>query len=256
MLDPLNTTQPADEDGPGTHFGNSLAGIKPSASLSKSSRQSVAGYPTPPQSASPERSAFPDYRAGVFDRKNSPSSPRQSSEIPTSPTPSRALSNASEAHARRRVSSLSARYPGDQSHRPLDIIRAEQHAANRTRRRSHVGADTIDRLDMIGANGIAFHHDGPYDATLLARNLSFNSSPVAAVRGTNEEALRATPQEFINDSIQRHRPLAGTAMVPPGTEDRFGRILNYTEGPNLNTEMGWRRWEGIVSGNRSTPLTI
>lgn len=149
---------------------------------------------------------------------------------------------------RRRGSSLGARFAGDQSHRPLDMLRAEEKAAQRHARRSRrVGSDSIDQLDQIGFNGASYHHDGPYDATLMGRNLKAQYSPVAATQQTNEEAIRATPREFLADAVRGHRPLAGVASVPPGERDRYGRVLNYKEGPNLNVEMGWRRWEGIVS---------
>lgn len=77
-----------------------------------------------------------------------------------------------------------------------------------------MGPDSIDSLDNIGPG--AYHHGGPYDATLLARNTSSAFSPVEAVKGSNEEALKATPTENIQDSIARHRPLDGVATVPPG----------------------------------------
>lgn len=113
-----------------------------------------------------------------------------------------------------------------------------------------VGADSIDMLDNIGPAS-AYHHEGPYDATLLARNSSYTSSPVEAVRGSNHEALRATPKEMIKDSVTRHRPLDGTALYPPGVMDPYGRTLSYQEGPNMmidgQPEGGaYRRWSGVV----------
>lgn len=122
----------------------------------------------------------------------------------------------------------------------------------RLRKKHIVGTDTIDRMDTVGG----FHHDGPYDATLLARNTSYINSPVQAVRTTNEEALRATPREMIKDSIDKHRPLDGVAMVPPGMEDRYGNVYNYKEGTDMMIEDSpeggaYKRWPGVVRSPHS-----
>ena len=68
----------------------------------------------------------------------------------------------------------------------------------------------IDKLDA--STGEKYHHEGPYDATLLARNTSWKSSPLAAVSDTIDEALKATPRENVLDAVNRHRPLDGTAV--------------------------------------------
>lgn len=156
-----------------------------------------------------------------------------SSAIPTSPS------------SRRRNSSLLSRFEGDQSHRPLDIIKRDTRLANcapHLRKQHHVGPDTIDSLDTVGG---AYHHEGPYDATLLARNTAVDSSPVAAVCESNIEALKATPRERINDSLRAHRPLDGVALVPPGVFDRNGQVYDYEE-KNLIIEGDYKRWPGIV----------
>jgi len=81
----------------------------------------------------------------------------------------------------------------------------------------------------------------------LARNTSWQTSPVAALSETNAEALRATPAENIRDAVERHRPLDGTAIVPPGSQDRFGRTYDYEEGDNLMITNGgnYKRWPGV-----------
>jgi len=150
----------------------------------------------------------------------------------------------------RRSSSLRERFPGDPSVRPLDVIKQEEKKANRAphlSKRHMPGADSIDRLDEI--IGPKYHHEGPYDATLLARNTSFASSPVAAVKNTNAEALRATPAEAVKDAVQGHRPLDNTAVIAPGETDQFGRRYDYEEGDNMNIAEGGNlgRWEGVVS---------
>jgi hypothetical protein len=111
------------------------------------------------------------------------------------------------------------------------------------------GADTIDVLDRTVVGG-AYHHEGPYDATLLARNTSFQNSPVAAVKDSNEEALRATPRERIKDSLDKHMPLHGTAIIPPGMAGIDGIEMHYEEGDDLMRDEDapggpYKRWPGI-----------
>jgi hypothetical protein len=148
-----------------------------------------------------------------------------------------------------RSGSLRQRYPGDDSHRPLDILRTEKKKADRAphlRKKNFGGADLIDRLDDTT---FSYHHEGPYDAANASRNFDYKHSPVAAVQDSNEEALRATPRENIQDALTKHRPLEGVANIPPGMPDMFGRVLNYEEGADLQREPGgdYRRWPGVVS---------
>lgn len=168
-----------------------------------------------------------------------------STQIPTS-TSGRASSTPSTRA--RRTSSLSARYDGDRSHRPLDVISREQKLANRAphlRKAQHIGSDSIDHLDVAG--GI-YHHEGPYDVSMLARNAKYKNSPLEAVEASNQEALKATPKEKVIDSIRQHRPLDGVAVVPPGHSDQGGRYYDYREGTDVMIEEGnYKRWPGIVS---------
>lgn len=151
----------------------------------------------------------------------------------------------------RRSSSLRERFPNDPSVHPLDQLAREKAEADRAKymtRKHAVRPDTIDNLDDVGLGH--YHHGGPYDATLFARNNSWRSSPVAAVSSTNEEALRATPHDKIVDSVRGHRPLDGVAAFPPGTTDREGHRYEYTEGENvmLDENAGggpYKRWSGV-----------
>ena len=139
------------------------------------------------------------------------------------------------------------------SHRPLDQLRREAKAADRSphlKKRHMPGADTIDSLDNSVVGG-AYHHEGPYDATLLARNTSHTTSPVEAVRASNAEALRATPRENIRDALDKHVPLQGTAVIPPGMAGMDGKPMNYQEGDDLMREPdaaggAYKRWAGVV----------
>lgn len=140
------------------------------------------------------------------------------------------------------------------SHRPLDQLRKEAKAANRSphlKRTQIPGADTIDSLDK-SVFGALYHHEGPYDATLLSRNLNPKNSPVEAVKSTNAEALRATPRENVIDSLERHVPLQGTAVIPPGMNGPDGRPMEYEEGADLMRETdapggAYKRWPDQVS---------
>ncbi|EFX03445.1 protein kinase [Grosmannia clavigera kw1407] len=104
-----------------------------------------------------------------------------------------------------------------------------------SRRRGLPLADSIDILDKTGFGG-AYHHGGPYDATLAAVNKNKKYAPLEAVKDSNLEALRATPKEYIVDSLERHIPLQGTGTIPSGMPDMNGNIMNYKEGADLMRE--------------------
>ncbi len=205
-------------------------------------------YPSPPNSASPRRERFSgSHRAEAFGSLNE-GRPRRSSNPPSSSYHNHTNSNSSSLSRR---SSLRERYPGDKSHMPLEQIRQDEKAAYRAphlRKKNFQGADIIDRLDSSGLS--QYHHEGPFDAASLARNRTTKYSPIAAVKDSNEEALRATPRENIVDAITRHRPLEGVANIPPGMPDRFGRVLHYEEGTDLQRDWltggDYRRVPGVV----------
>ena len=135
------------------------------------------------------------------------------------------------------------------SHRPLDTLTKEKRTADRSRhstKKHHIRPDSIDKLDEVGAS---YHHGGPYDATLFARNNS-KDSPLQALAGTNSEALKATPQEKIMDSVKGHRPLDGVALYAPGQMDRNGHVYEYQPGENMMTDLNpgggaYKRWPGV-----------
>ncbi|KAL8422203.1 hypothetical protein RB596_002809 [Gaeumannomyces avenae] len=150
----------------------------------------------------------------------------------------------------KRSGSLTQRFPGDMSHRPLDMIKRDVRAADRAphlRKTRLPDTDTIDGLDTIGGT---YHHGGPYDATLISRNTNKMYSPVEAVKDSNMEAIKATPKEYIQDSLVKHVPLQGTAMIPPGGVDMTGNVMRYEEGADLMREPdapggAYKRWDGI-----------
>lgn len=257
MLDPLSEPQPSEETGPGTHLRpesaisktitrarsansvnrlskshtrHSLSSMNPyrsPADVSDARKQNL--YPSPPQSASPRQNRFPtDHRQEAF-----------SGHGP------------SQNRTRNRGSSLGERFTGDISHRPLERIKKDAKSANRSPhlRKSHqIPPDTIDSLSTVG--GGVYHHEGPYDAALFARNTSDKTSPLKALDDSTTETLKATPREKIIDSIRGHRPLDGVAAYAPGDSDRNGHIYRYEQGDNMmvsgNPEGGaYKRWPGV-----------
>ncbi|KAK4229725.1 protein pal1 [Podospora fimiseda] len=155
----------------------------------------------------------------------------------------------------RRTGSLRERYPGDMSHRPLAMLQREHRTADRAphlhNRRRQQPSDTIDFLDHSGPiPGATYHHGGPFDPAMKERNTNPFYSPVAAVQLTNSLAIKATPAEYIQDSLVKHVPLQGTAVIPPGMKDMSGRTMDYEEGADLMREKdapggAYKRWDGI-----------
>ena len=133
------------------------------------------------------------------------------------------------------------------------MLKRDQRAADRAPRRARKfpNTDTIDSLDSTSFGG-AYHHGGPYDATLASRNGNKMYSPVEAVKESNMEAIKATPREYIQDSLVKHVPLQGTATIPPGMADLSGDVMNYQEGADLMRERdapggAYKRYDFIVS---------
>ncbi|KAL8661602.1 MAG: hypothetical protein Q9202_005430 [Teloschistes flavicans] len=271
LLDPLTAPEPSQETGPGTHYNSTFASQpnrqstsstsgskKPPAVNVRETSNNRNGRPSPPSSASPSKIRFPTFGTSETSSINTHnrriSSDQASTQVPTS-TGGQASSvtgpNPPQNGTRvRRTSSLSARYQGDRSHRPLEMIARDQKLAQRShhlRKQQHIGADSIDQLDVTGG---AYHHGGPFDAASLARNREYKNSPIEAVAGTNAEALKATAEEKIVDAVRKHRPLDGVAAVPPGEADREGRVYNYDEGADLMREDvgdggAYKRWPGV-----------
>jgi len=92
-----------------------------------------------------------------------------------------------------------------------------------------------------------YHHEGPYDSTLLARQ-NGPRPPVEALRESNAAALAATPMANILDSLEKHKPLQGTAIVPPGTKLPSGEFIgDYEEYDMMRQGPGgnYRRYPGF-----------
>ncbi|KAK3706294.1 hypothetical protein LTR37_012809 [Vermiconidia calcicola] len=265
LIDPMNEPEPSEETGLNASVGSTFAPAKEiNGSTSPSSsrnpyRNSPAETPLNKGGASSAvrssggspREPFPNYRSEAFNNHET-TSRRRAGSHGTPPSYNEVTTGgSSEPKGRRRGSSLRERYPGDKSTQPLNVIRRDSRKAHRSphlNKRSMPGADMVDRLDpAIG--GRAYHHEGPYDAALMSRNRDPKTAPLGAIQSSNEEALKATPRENIKDAVERHKPLDGTAFVPPGHQDRMGRTYNYEEGADLMHESssgdaGYKRWPG------------
>ncbi|KAE8351402.1 hypothetical protein BDV28DRAFT_137122 [Aspergillus coremiiformis] len=126
--------------------------------------------------------------------------------------------------------------PSRYNHHTCRHSRGARRTMRYSRNSQLVNPDVIDRLDS--ASFYQYHHEGPYDAVYPERNLDSKVSPVEAVKGTNEEALKATPEDKIKDSLNAHRPLDGVAFYPPGATDWEGRTYHYEEGTNMMNDYG------------------
>ena len=279
-MDPLNGPVPSDETGPGTSFRRSdttafpdiseppkKSSPSPKSPIVRVEEQTTGGSNNPFRKGSGSQKNGAVIRTQELDPStNGSQSVRTSGDLRHEAGHRRILSeqledgpsrrSADEPRGKgpadtgrpRRSSSLSQRYPGDKSHLPLEILERENKLANRSphlRKKHQPRADSIDQLDDSISR---YHHEGPYDAALFVRNTSYKDSPVAALRRSNNEAIKATPEDKIKDSLNDHHPLDGTAMVPPGMRDKFGRIYHYQEGTDMQREAGgdYKRWPGIV----------
>ncbi|KAI9764993.1 MAG: hypothetical protein M1840_007915 [Geoglossum simile] len=262
ILGPLTALEPSDETGPGTHFVSSVTRVDTLPGAAPLGRRGSLMGPRHP--VSPERqNDCPAFLTPANSRRHEghqmslngtrqgltpafhPHHPghRQTYSMDGKPLGSCVRSETPELQ---RSHSVQARYRGDQGARPLEILRREAKRAYRSPHLQRTQLPGPDMVDWLDGTGMLYHHEGPYDATLLARNTSPANSPVAAVRRSNEEALKATPREKIKDALERHRPLDGVADVRSGASDFLGRRLEYEEGPDLMVEEGkYKRWPGV-----------
>ncbi|KAJ5766268.1 uncharacterized protein N7511_003884 [Penicillium nucicola] len=174
-------------------------------------------------------------------------SPSMNSSMRSNNPYARYMSPAPSGYSRRaRSDSVSSApsiwYSGTPEHHPVEPRRSQDPSVPRRRRTTHnphkpsrhsqlVQPDIIDQLDDVSL--FSYHHEGPYDAARPERNRISQYSPLEAVKESNAEALRATPQHKIADALNSHRPLDGVAFYPPGTTDRSGQEYQYEEGSNM-----------------------
>lgn len=182
------------------------------------------------------------------------------SHYSASPTPSMY-----SLRRQRSTSVPSVHYSGIPEHYPVESKRrlTGSHRHHRRGSRQHssypldsqrVHPDIIDLLDDAGLSN--YHHEGPYDAVYPERNRVSEKSPVDALKESNEEALKATPQHKIDDCLDSHRPLDGVAFFPPGSTDREGHTYEYEEGVNMMNEYGnFMRCPGLVCSAYMVILT-
>lgn len=220
LVEPFTGPEPADETGLNAHFRSTFEGMGNNPATA--AYNAANGNRTPTTSHS---------RKTSLDHKGSP----QARIVEVDGT-------------RSRGNSLSKRFPGDRTHHPLGMLKHDQIRAQRSphlRKGSIPGVDLIDSLDAVP--GGQYHHEGPYDATLLSRNRDRRHSPVAATFSTNAQTLNATPPENIRNALDKHYPLDGVAQVAPGSTDRNGNAYAYREeNVNAGVDGDYRDFPGEV----------
>jgi hypothetical protein len=261
VLDPLTNPDPSDETGLNAHFKSTFAAASPMQTPPNSGTPTSMGSKNPfRSSADMSKTRSPDHGRGPsseISRKPVSSqipSPPNSGKLPPKDSPYRVEAFSAYDNGRPKSGEYEHRTRSrgnSMNQTPLESARYDVKVAHRSPhlKKKHIpGADLIDRLD-VGPDGTPFHHEGPFDAALFARNTSKKTSPLEAVRDSNREALRATPRENIRDSLERHKPLDGVAVVPPGEQDQMGRTYRYREGDNMETSFGgdYKRVPGVVS---------
>jgi hypothetical protein len=111
--------------------------------------------------------------------------------------------------------------------RPLQQISSHQRHARKTSKSSgNIPQDDVDKLDVTGLLG--YHHEGPFDATLAARQVP-GYAPLDAVKYGNSLAMGATSQSKMDEVMRGHIPLDGVASIPPGQRDSTGKLLEYED---------------------------
>lgn len=131
------------------------------------------------------------------------------------------------------------------SHLYVDNPATHQHSG-RPKPKARLPTDIIDLMDDSVPPGLLRHHSGPFDPVTQSAYLPPNKSPLAALQHSTEEALKATPESAIRDSLLKHVPLQNTAVVGPGEHVPGGaadEFLSDYQEENLLGDVG--RWQGI-----------
>ncbi|GAO51283.1 hypothetical protein G7K_5388-t1 [Saitoella complicata NRRL Y-17804] len=130
------------------------------------------------------------------------------------------------------------------SERPLETVEKFEKAVRSQQRHTRNPSDQIDMLDsslfgVVKKGGRPLHHSGPYDAAMKPEVLE------ATALG-NQLALEATPQRNIEEAIQNHVPLDGTAAIPPGVGG-----MTYTE-QDIEQDEGLGQYPGVTYDSGDT----
>ncbi|KAH3671373.1 hypothetical protein WICMUC_004670 [Wickerhamomyces mucosus] len=169
----------------------------PSPNLS-SSRPRTDSYPRRPESASGRidgRTRHNKENSRHDDRAHRSASHRSSSNTEHR---SREHRDHKERRDHREHREHRSRKDSDPKHRSSKNGRSE---SKENKKIPAKNVDTIDKLDVTGLFGGAFHHDGPFDACTPSRNLNVKAAPVMAfpvdgannsIRGSNSGKKDAT----------------------------------------------------------------
>lgn len=89
-----------------------------------------------------------------------------------------------------------------------ELAHHDSNTRNDDRKRGHIPNDQIDALDNILGS---YHHEGPFDATLQARQQY--RAPLDALKYTTQKAIAHTDPDSLRRSIATKTPLDGVAKV-------------------------------------------
>ena len=117
-------------------------------------------------------------RESFSSRSSTPYQPFSGYPGPSTPSPS----SVRPPRAHRSKSDIPAMSGPNMSQRPLEQIKRDTKAANRSphlRKKNFTRPDSIDALDSIGGY---YHHDGPFDATIASRASLALATTALAIR--------------------------------------------------------------------------
>ncbi|KAF3481969.1 uncharacterized protein GIQ15_04728 [Arthroderma uncinatum] len=83
--------------------------------------------------------------------------------------------------------------------------------------------DFVDKMDTASE---PYHHEGPFDFAARERIFLSDHPALQALQDSNEEDLKATPNDMILDSFHNHHPFDGVATFPPRSKSENGDLLS------------------------------
>ncbi|CCX30747.1 hypothetical protein FPQ18DRAFT_315873 [Pyronema domesticum] len=148
--------------------------------------------------------------SGTTLRSNNPYASHLSPPLPPRPPHGRSRSHDSSSTFPIRDRERSSRSSRTDRTSPADP------SVPRTHRRKISRIPAPDPIDVLGSVlDTPYHHDGPFEATLLARQVP-GRAPVDALKWSNAQTIIATPAASWRDCFDSHYPLSGVAAYPPG----------------------------------------
>lgn len=175
--------------------------------------------------------------SGTTLRSNNPYASHLSPPLPPRPPHGRSRSHDSSSTFPIRDRERSSRSSRTDRTSPADP------SVPRTHRRKISRIPAPDPIDVLGSVlDTPYHHDGPFEATLLARQVP-GRAPVDALKWSNAQTIIATPAASWRDCFDSHYPLSGVAAYPPGK----GGLGEYEEYDIQQRDGDLGRYKHMVS---------